>query len=325
MAPIEGVDYAWGRPGPAALKSAGKEFIIRYLSRDTTGKNLSLAEAAQMTNAGIWLAVVWETSTDRMLGGRAAGAVDATEADRQARVCGMPEGRPIYFACDFDASPSQQTLINGYLDGVASVIGLPRVGMYAGYGPIKRALDVGKITYAWQTYAWSSGKWDERAHVQQYSNNHLINGVDSDLCRAMVEDYGQWMIGTVPNMTISNEDVQKIVKAIFETDNIIQAADGDPANPFWTLKFHTYDTGRNVRALQKTVAELPRLDVDALAAALVAQLREELKPPPVDVSALVAEVMTALPSREFADLIVENLGPRLAESVMQALRNRLES
>lgn len=325
MAPIEGVDYAWGRPGPAALKAAGKEFVIRYLSRDTTGKNLTLSEAAQMTNAGLWVAVVWETSTDRMLGGRAAGVIDAQLADQQARSCGMPEGRPIYFACDFDAAPSQQTLINAYLDGAASVIGLPRVGMYGGYGPIKRALDVGKITYAWQTYAWSAGKWDPRIHVQQYSNGHLINGVDTDLCRAMVEDYGQWMIGVIPGMAITDAELQKIAKAVLDTDNIVQAADGDPANPYWTLKFHVYDMGRNIRALQKTLADAPKLDEEKLAAALATRLRGELMPPPVDVSALVAEVMTALTSRELADLIVENLGPRLAETVMKALRDRLES
>ena len=41
---VFGVDYAWGRPGPAALKRAGAKFVCRYLSHDTTGKNLTRDE-----------------------------------------------------------------------------------------------------------------------------------------------------------------------------------------------------------------------------------------------------------------------------------------
>src|SRR5262245_42064334 len=41
-----GLDYAWSRPSsPQALRSAGYSFVARYLSYDTTGKNLSAGEA----------------------------------------------------------------------------------------------------------------------------------------------------------------------------------------------------------------------------------------------------------------------------------------
>ncbi|MFC0038236.1 DUF1906 domain-containing protein [Actinomadura rayongensis] len=195
---VFGVDYAWGRPGPAALKKAGVRFVCRYLSHDTSGKNLTRAEAEQLSDAGLWLVVVWESTASRALSGRSGGVADARDAARQAAACGMPGDRPIYFAVDFDASSGQQSTINAYLDGAASVLGRDRVGLYAGYGPMRRAFDAGKITYGWQTYAWSGGKWDARAQLQQYSNDHTINGVGLDYDRAVKSDYGQWRVGAGP-------------------------------------------------------------------------------------------------------------------------------
>ncbi|MQY08086.1 glycoside hydrolase domain-containing protein [Actinomadura macrotermitis] len=195
---VFGVDYAWGRPGAAALKRSGVRFACRYLSHDTGGKNLTRAEAAELSAAGIWLVVVWESTASRALSGRAGGAADAREAARQAAACGMPADRPIYFAVDFDATAGQQAAINAYLDGAASVLGRRRVGLYAGLGPVRRAFDAGKITYGWQTYAWSGGRWDGRAQLQQYSNDHTVNGVDVDYDRAVAADYGQWRVGVSP-------------------------------------------------------------------------------------------------------------------------------
>jgi hypothetical protein len=195
---VFGIDYAWGRPGASALKKAGVKFVVRYLSHDTTGKNLTSAEAKSLSAAGIWIAVIWESTASRTLAGRSAGVADATAAAKQAKSCGMPAGRPIYFAVDFDATSSQQAEIHAYLDGAASVLGRGAVGLYAGYGPIKRAFDAKKITFGWQTYAWSGGKWDSRAQLQQYSNGHPVGGVDSDYDRAMKSDYGQWRVGVTP-------------------------------------------------------------------------------------------------------------------------------
>lgn len=193
-----GVDYAWGRPGTAALTKADARFACRYLSHDTTGKNLTRSEATELSKAGIWLVVVWESAAARPLAGHAAGAADASAATAQARACGMPDGRPIYFAADWDAAPAQQPQINAYLDGAATVIGRDRVGLYSGYGPVKRAFDAGKITFGWQTYAWSGGRWDDRVQLRQYSNDHIINGVGVDYNHAMTSDYGQWRVGAAP-------------------------------------------------------------------------------------------------------------------------------
>lgn len=194
-----GIDHAWGRPSIASLKAAKVKFVIRYLSHDTAGKNLSRSEADRLANAGIWLAVIWESSANRAAtGGRSGGVADATRAQAQADSCGMPSGRPIYFAVDFDASGVNWSKIVEYFKGVASVIGLERVGMYAGHFPIRWAFNEGLISYGWQTIAWSQGLFDIRCHLFQYAIEQTIDGVDCDFNEAYRADFGQWMPGKVP-------------------------------------------------------------------------------------------------------------------------------
>lgn len=226
----EGVDYAFGRPAMSALRAAGVTFVCRYLSH-SPAKNLTAAEARQLSDAGIWIVVVWETTAQRALDGHAAGAADARDARTQAGACGMPDDRPIFFAVDWDASSGQQSRINAYLDGAASVLGRERVGIYGGYGPVKRALDGGHATWAWQTYAWSGGRWDSRARLQQYSNGHTIGGVGCDYDRAVGSDYGQWRVGVTPG-----EDDMALVSSLGVAGDQVVAA-GRTADVKFTVEF----------------------------------------------------------------------------------------
>ncbi len=189
-----GVDYSWARPSPSGLKAAGYTFAARYLSHDTTGKNLTHAEADALWAAGVDVVANWEDSSTAALNGFSQGASDATAADAQANADGIPSGRPIYFSVDFDATPGDETAINAYFDGVVSVIGLARAGAYGGYYVIQRLFDAGKIQWGWQTYAWSGGQWDARAQVRQVQNGITAAG-DSDCCdedQAIATDFGQW-------------------------------------------------------------------------------------------------------------------------------------
>jgi hypothetical protein len=221
----EGLDYAFSKPSVTALADLGVTFVCRYLSRSPS-KNLVAAEARALSNAGIWIVVVWETTAKRALDGHAAGAADAQYALAQAQACGMPAGRPIYFAVDWDASSGQQAAINAYLDGAASVLGRDRVGVYSGYGPVSRTLTSGHAKWAWQTYAWSGGKWAAGAQLQQYSNGHTVDGADCDYDRATTSDYGQWRVGVTPNIqedemaTVSSlgVDGKQVIKASSQAD-----------------------------------------------------------------------------------------------------------
>jgi hypothetical protein len=185
-----GVDYSWSRPSLSSLRSQGYTFIVRYLSHDTTGKNLSRSEADAAIAAGLDVVSNWEDSATDALSGYSRGVSDAQAANAQAAGCGAPATRPIYFSVDFDATPGQQAAINSYFDGVASVIGRNRTGAYGGYYVIQRLFDAGKITWGWQTYAWSGGLWEARAQLRQIQNGILSGQADKD--EAVAADFGQW-------------------------------------------------------------------------------------------------------------------------------------
>jgi hypothetical protein len=189
---MRGIDYAWAnpKPSPSCLKQNGVGFICRYFSTDPS-KDLTSTELHNAVSNGIAVCVVWETTANRMLGGYSAGVSDAQATDSRLKSLGM-DGNPAYFACDWDASESEQATINSYLDGAASVIGRARTGMYAGYWPIKRAFDSGKISYGWQTYAWSGGYWDSRAQLRQIQNGVTVCATSADWDESRANDFAQY-------------------------------------------------------------------------------------------------------------------------------------
>ena len=191
ITPISGCDYSFARPTPASLVSMGYMFAARYLSGDPGGgKDITAAEANGLTAAGMDIAVVWETTGMDATSGYNQGVTDAQGAKAEALTVGQPATRPIYFAIDFDAVAADSASINAYFQGVASVIGLSRTGVYGGYYIVNELFNAGLITFGWQTYAWSGGSWDARAQLRQTQN-----GVDNDQLDAdegMVADYGQW-------------------------------------------------------------------------------------------------------------------------------------
>jgi hypothetical protein len=202
----QGIDCASPITNPAALKKAGKSFACRYLSTPGNAKNLTKGEADGLKRAGVGIVCVFETTADRALSGHAGGVLDAHAARTQASVCGMPAQRPVYFAVDFDAT-GHTKLVLDYLVGAATVLGRGNTGVYGGLAAVKAALDANVCRYAWQTYAWSGGKWDPRAHIQQYQNGVIVAGISADLDRATTTDFGQWPAPVrIVGYTVSYED-----------------------------------------------------------------------------------------------------------------------
>jgi len=198
----KGIDYAFSpHPSIASLKANQVTFACRYIStfppNDHNGKNLLAGEKAALLGGGIAVVVVVEEGANRMLGGHSAGVADAQHANAVVKSLGMP-GMPVYFACDFDASPNDQTSINAYLDGAATVLGKARVGLYGGYYVVKRALDGKHCVFAWQTRAWSGGQWDNRAQLRQGVTTSL-GGASVDWDESRAADYGQWPRPGPPN------------------------------------------------------------------------------------------------------------------------------
>lgn len=191
LSPRVGIDFSFGtKPTPAELLAAGVTFVCRYLSTDT-GKDLSGSEYAGYRTNGIDVVVVWETTANRMLDGAAAGTADANAAVALLKEIGVPGTPPIYFACDFDATPSEQTQIHAYLNGAAAVIGVSRVGIYGGFWPVARAFAAGDVTFGWQTFAWSGGSWEPRAQLRQVQNGVMVAGIKADIDHAVADNFGQ--------------------------------------------------------------------------------------------------------------------------------------
>lgn len=200
-----GIDYAFSpHPPLSAVRAGGVRFAARYTSdlaiNDRNGKNLLPGEKTALLSAGMSIVFNYESSANRMLGGAPAGKADAQHADAVAKALGMP-GIPVYFSCDFDATPGNQVPINAYLKAAAAIISLDRVGIYGGYWPVSRAGAAKVATWFWQTTAWSSARnpqtgeitilWYPHAHIHQ-AGSITLGGVRVDIDTSEAADFGQW-------------------------------------------------------------------------------------------------------------------------------------
>src|SRR5262249_50303723 len=68
--------------------------------------------------------------------------------------------------------------------------------------------DAGKISFGWQTFAWSAGRWEPRAQLRQVRNGVTIAGGACDIDQSQADDFGQW--GAPANPVA---DVEKMVAA----------------------------------------------------------------------------------------------------------------
>jgi LysM repeat protein len=170
------VDYSFARPDLTALKNAGFNKVMRYLSPNGQPKTINGAELGSLHNAGMSVGFVYEWYAARAKEGRAAGEYDGHIALQQANELGIPADVPLFAAVDYDAPESDQGAINDYIDGFSSVVGSRGRAAYGGYWVIKRLFEQGKIDFGWQTYAWSGGQWYEKAQLRQVLNGQTVGG-----------------------------------------------------------------------------------------------------------------------------------------------------
>lgn len=200
----EGIDFSWARPGGAAIHSAGKQFVVRYLYNG--GKGLTRAEIQDYQSNGQKVALVYEEDGRELLGGFNEGVRVAKAARAIANGLGIPSNAPIHFAVDFDAQGAELTAVVDAIRGAVSVLGHDAVGGYGSFSFIESLRGVCK--YGWQTYAWSGGRVSSNATLYQYLNGQVINGGSVDLCRNLASDFGAWNgtlgAGSAGSLTGSN-------------------------------------------------------------------------------------------------------------------------
>ena len=174
------IDYSWARPSPVQIKQAGFDGVIRYLSYDTTGKNITASERDALRAAGLSITLNWENSAQDALGGSAAGVEYARQALAMANALGYPFVCALYFSVDFDATPQQQAVINAYFQAIESVIGHARTGAYGDYYVLERLAAAGLASYYWQTTAWSGGQIFGKDVIFQTGQQVFSGGADVD-------------------------------------------------------------------------------------------------------------------------------------------------
>lgn len=248
---IEGVDFSWARPSIRTLKNNGKKFACRYIG-NFGGKSASKAELANYRANGIDVVLNYEAGGRELLGGYNYGITLGKTADASARALGFP-GAVIYFSVDFDAQPWQQAAINATLDGIASVIGRNRVGVYGGYYLIKRVADAGKASFFWQTLAWSRGNVDPRVHLYQWSVNRKLDGSDVDFTRALKSYYGQ--VGAAPSpagqpTTVPKPVVGRVIvnRSVTAIQHVVGATPDGIYGPNTTAKVKAYQAAHGLVA-----------------------------------------------------------------------------
>lgn len=158
------------------LKKHGYVFVCRYLSK-SAWKRLTKNEATIISKAGLYNVVVYQDSNNGVQHFTyAKGLEQGIEAVKQAKGLGMPSGKPIFFAVDFDAiKQSDFNAIEDYFLGVEkSLYGSGyEIGVYGSYSVVNHVVERNKnVTFKWQTYAWSKGK------VCDYNLYQHKNGID---------------------------------------------------------------------------------------------------------------------------------------------------
>jgi murein DD-endopeptidase MepM/ murein hydrolase activator NlpD len=163
------IDYSRARPTVEKIKSLGCVGAVRYLSDRnlsdgvTNPKDITASEAKTLLDAGLSLALVWETTASRAGAGFDAGIADAKAAEAQADALGYPLTAVIFYAVDYDATVSA---VMPYFEGIKTVAKRP-IGVYGGYDIIHGLVHGLGFPYGWQTRAWSEGEVCSRAHLYQ--------------------------------------------------------------------------------------------------------------------------------------------------------------
>lgn len=189
---MDGVDFSGSRPSGVCLWANGKRFAARYFGPGGSWKHATPAEVAALRASGLGIVALAEGFEDDARLGYAKGQEHGISAVGKAMAAGMPQGRPIFFAVDYDAPQSHYTSIAQYFNGVASVIGRQATGVYAGYKVVDYLFGIRAATYFFQTYAWSGGRWHPAAGLRQVKNRVTVCGGEVDLCVSVADDFGQW-------------------------------------------------------------------------------------------------------------------------------------
>jgi hypothetical protein len=197
------------------LKSEGILFIGRYFAATNTWKALTKDESQKISDAGLYIVSIWqEVANSQEYFSYALGKNDGKNAFKYAAKVGQTPNTPVFFAVDFDVTPSYKQKILGYFEGVSDGYeeylnerrqnGLPeihyKIGIYGSYDVLDWCKRQGIATYFFQAYppGWSNGRnsnpWSGY-NLRQISSEQTVCNIYVDYDRASA-DFGGWSHGT---------------------------------------------------------------------------------------------------------------------------------
>ncbi|RKN74990.1 DUF1906 domain-containing protein [Paenibacillus ginsengarvi] len=189
----------------AAFRADGHAFVCRYLV-PSGWKRLTREEAELISEAGLEIVSVYETTADRALGGYAAGIADGKAALAVAAAVGQPEGSTIYFAVDFDATAAQMDKVIDYIHGCSLATPGYSTGVYGSYAVVEAVRAAEACSRFWQTYAWSRGRKADGIHIYQYQNDITVNGISVDMDEGYGDNCG-WSLRQAAEQEEMGDDV----------------------------------------------------------------------------------------------------------------------
>ncbi|HEU0189846.1 MAG TPA: DUF1906 domain-containing protein [Mycobacterium sp.] len=198
------LDYAAGVIPAGAIRAAGADGAIRYVSDRRPGadwmlgKPIQLPEARDLRENGLKVVSCYQfgkRDTADWLGGGDAGVQHARRGWELHTAAGGPVDAPVYASIDDDPSYEQyQGQVAPYLRGWESVVGRERTGVYANSKTIEWALQDGIGAYYWQ-HNWGSpgGVAHPAANLHQVEiDRRQVGGVGVDVNHVLTPQFGQW-------------------------------------------------------------------------------------------------------------------------------------
>lgn len=238
------LDYAWARPAPAAIVTAGAVGVCRYLSHDTTGKRIDAGELAALHAAGLPVLLVWEDGAQAARAGAPQGVRDARAANQQADALGWPDDRPIFYAVDYDVEGETAVVID-YLRGCAGGSKRP-VRVYGNYDVVEAAWHA-QFGAGWQTLGWSRGRVSPHACLIQTTRPAPLKDTDVNVIGDGFTDWGQHPLPHRPAPAPAPAPRPKGHPDMYIAADVASTAtlpDGEPVIP-WGAIFHcTVDPAR---------------------------------------------------------------------------------
>jgi hypothetical protein len=173
---MKGCDYSFARPDIHAMRQAGIQFVMRYV----TGRQKAITslEFKALRAHGMAVGFVFEGDTGDYARGRAKGRANARAAQTVLHNgLGVPKA-VCYFAVDTDIfKASQFAQVREYFNGIRDVIPNDRVGVYGD----DEAYRFSGAKFYWRARGWRHPHSNVVPHIDQYLNGAKIGGAEVDL------------------------------------------------------------------------------------------------------------------------------------------------